>query len=322
MKMSKGTPDQFSNALKRKITELGGDIEACDDVVNAASSLDDWWTKYYNVVNAEECAQHLGCDVSEMFEFESLDGYEYEHLGYLIVKEEYADILNEYDGLDLVCEGGRTFPATFVHDRMFDATEEIQDTLSMYDDVEACSDVVTAAAGLDEEFNIEKIYTALYRNIGSRAGCIRALLVNLGDGGTGLIYQDDNSGDYCMAKIYDEIHSDVYDTTSDMVNEVLSTWGKKLTEDTQPDNLSDDDSVDNVEETNNDDLYDVETTSGEVVSGELIADYEAKRYSGSETIISQLKLTNGRTAWAVWNPLRGVYSQVDKNNYKIFNKVN
>lgn len=327
-RMTKGSPDQFANALKRKINELGGDIEACDDVINAASGNDDWWKKYYNVVNAEECAQHMGCDVSEMFEFESLDGYEYEHLGYLIVKEEYADVLDEYDGLDLVCEGGRTFPATFVHDRMFDATDEIQDTLAMYDDIDACSDVVTAASGNDDDFSIPKIDSMLTRNIGSRSDCIRALLVNLGDGGTGLIFQEPNSGDYCMAKIYDEIHADTYDTTADIINEVLSTWGKSLPEsasiEDQPQSEiddSEDEIVDDVEDMNND-SYDVETFSGEVVSGEIIADYEAKRYSGSETIISQLKLTNGRTVWAVWNPLRGIYSQVDKNNYKIFNKVN
>lgn len=179
-----------------------------------------------------------------------------------------------------------------------------------------------------DDFSIPKIDSMLTRNIGSRSDCIRALLVNLGDGGTGLIFQEPNSGDYCMAKIYDEIHADTYDTTADLINEVLSTWGKSLPEsasieDSPQAEIDDpeDDVVDDVEDTN-EDSYDVETFSGEVVSGEIIADYEAKRYSGSETIISQLKLTNGRTVWAVWNPMRGMYSQVDKNNYKIFNKVN
>lgn len=36
MKFTKGTPEHFENALKNKIKELGGDVEACDKITSAA----------------------------------------------------------------------------------------------------------------------------------------------------------------------------------------------------------------------------------------------------------------------------------------------
>lgn len=74
---------------------------------------------------------------------------------------------------------------------------------------------------------LSTIESNLIRMIGSRVGCESALVVNLGDGNTGIITDDDNSG--VSITVVETGHRE-YGSGIDIENYVLSTWGKERSE--------------------------------------------------------------------------------------------
>lgn len=83
---------------------------------------------------------------------------------------------------------------------------------------------------------------------------------------------------------------------------------------------------DTVENYENDDniqkpqIITVDTFSG-FYQGTILSYWEAKRYSGLETILAKVKLENEKIIWAEYDSECGRYVQIDKNNFKIFNEV-
>lgn len=137
--IAKGTPEQFLNRVQNRIAELGGYVEACDKIT-ASSETAGWWNKYYNLVDIETAADHFGCSVDDLREWSQYEGCQAENLGYLIVKDEYANAIGEdYEAVDLVKEGDYVFPGMYTTGRLYDVSDEIKERIG--GDVEACDKI-------------------------------------------------------------------------------------------------------------------------------------------------------------------------------------
>lgn len=132
-------------------------VESCDNIT-ASSDTQGWWTKYYDVVDGKTLADALGCEVDDISP-DKYDGYDFDHLGYLMVKEEYVDQLESYDGLDLVREGGQVFPAMCSHGRMYDVSDEIKECVEDAD-IESC-DKITSARDNDSTYDDRFIHNLM-----------------------------------------------------------------------------------------------------------------------------------------------------------------
>lgn len=60
MKITKGTPEHFEAALKNKIKELGGNVEACDDIMSAAEMDADATERYIHNLIGDVEAEVIG----------------------------------------------------------------------------------------------------------------------------------------------------------------------------------------------------------------------------------------------------------------------
>lgn len=78
-----------------------------------------------------------------------------------------------------------------------------------------------------------------------------------------------------------------------------------------------DDNDDNIQEPQ---IIKVDTFSG-FYQGTILSYWEAKRYSGLETILAKVKLENGKIVWVEYDSEWGRYVQIDKDDFKIFNEV-
>lgn len=170
------------------------------------------------------------------------------------------------------------------------------------------------------DLDLSKLNSLFYNSIGSRAGCLHALIVNLGDGTSGLIYQDDNDGDFCMATLDGSVGAEIYETEEELVDAVLSTWGKSSKENSDESTNQTNDSSEN---TSNSSVkpVEVETISGDIFYGTVVDNYEAKEVGGYETVLTLIKLDNGKVIWTDYDGNRGIHYQVDKNRYKIFDRI-
>ena len=110
------------------------DISSSSNVSSSYNSYSDrWWSKYYSFMTDEEAADYMGVDYDEWESFgnsEDLDGYDAEHVGWLVIKEDcpYADIIADsgYDVVELCKEGGREIMGFTYGDRLNDITDEVK----------------------------------------------------------------------------------------------------------------------------------------------------------------------------------------------------
>lgn len=77
------------------------------------------------------------------------------------------------------------------------------------------------------DITLNDIKFKLNRAIGSRMEALRAVIVNLGDGNTGIVYEDSNSGDATLLVITMNSVLDVrkYETMAEVYADILQTWG-------------------------------------------------------------------------------------------------
>lgn len=100
-------------------------------VLCSSTAKSGWWSKYYQEISIEKLADLCGMDVEDIASVDNLPAYDAEHVAWLIAKPEYMDMLDCYESIELVREGGETFLGDVVADRLYNVDDDIKRNLGV-----------------------------------------------------------------------------------------------------------------------------------------------------------------------------------------------
>lgn len=110
-----------------KASEIGGDVPV--------------WDKYYRKVSAKFICDNAGIEPEDLCSAadEQLESYGCEHIAWLVPKTEFVDVLDDFGIVELVRDPYGTFICQCSHDRVYDITDEIEET--MQSGIESASEI-------------------------------------------------------------------------------------------------------------------------------------------------------------------------------------